>query len=160
MIGISLSSRSSGMTARTAPGGLIEEALTHSVIGAFFEVYNTLGFGFLEDVYVLALERELRKREHRVTRQARVLVTYKGEPLASQRVDLLVDQKLVLEVNATYELHRAASRQLHNYLRASNLEVGLLLHFGPEPQFYRLISRNRIGRISTGSDECSRSLSC
>ena len=95
---------------------LVEEALTYSVIGAFYDVYNTLGFGFLEYLF-------------------------KGHDLGTQRLDMLVDEKLVVETKSTYELHRAATRQVYNYLRATKLEVGLLLHFGPEPRVYRISSR-------------------
>ena len=121
---------------------LIDGELTHSVIGAFFEAYNALGFGFLEHVYVKALERELMARGHCVARDVGVYVKYKGEHLATQRVDMIVGDRLVVEVKSTLRLHPAASRQLHNYLRATNLEVGLLLHFGPSPAFHRLICRN------------------
>lgn len=123
-------------------GGLIEESLTKSVIGAFFEVYNALGFGFLEHLYRMALERELLARGHRVAREVGVRVMYKGDELGAQRLDMIVDEKLVVEIKSTYQLHKAAPRQVYNYLRATNLEVGLLLHFGPEPVFYRLISHN------------------
>jgi hypothetical protein len=118
---------------------LIDGQLTQSVIGAFFEVYNTLGFGFLEHIYVLAMERELLTRGHRVVREAAVRVMYKGEHLGTQRLDLIVDDKLVVEVKSTQLLHPVAIRQVYNYLRATDLEVGLLLHFGPEPKFYRQI---------------------
>lgn len=123
-------------------GGLIEESLTNSVIGAFFEVYNALGFGFLEHLYRMALERELLARGHRVAREVGVRVMYKGDELGAQRLDMIVDEKLVVEIKSTYQLHKAAPRQVYNYLRATRLEVGLLLHFGPEPVFYRLISQN------------------
>jgi GxxExxY protein len=126
-----------------ARGELIEERLTHSVIGAFFDVYNTLGYGFLEHVYVMALERELIARKHNVARQVAVRVCYKGDDIAEQRLDMIVDEKLVVEIKSTQELHRAADRQVYNYLRATRLEVGLLLHFGPEARFYRLIHRNK-----------------
>lgn len=112
------------------------------MIGAFFEVYNHLGFGFLEHLYVMALERELLLREHRVAREVSVRVMYKGDELGVQRLDLIVDDKLVVETKAGYELHKSATRQLYNYLRATNLEVGLLLHFGPRPSLHRVISRN------------------
>ena len=121
---------------------LIEEQLTHSVIGAFFEVYNTLGFGFLESIYILALEHELIARGHRVDREVGVIVRYKGRVLGRQRIDLIVDGKLLVETKSTFALHRDARRQVHNYLRATRLEVGLLLHFGREPNFFRMISRN------------------
>lgn len=125
-----------------AHGELIEEALTRSVIGAFFEVYSTLGFGFLEHIYLMALERELLARGHNVGREVSVRVVYKGEHLGTQRLDMIVDGKLVVEIKSTFELHKAAPRQVYNYLRGSNLEVGLLLHFGPEPKFHRMISSN------------------
>jgi GxxExxY protein len=132
------SSESSGMVR----GELICGRLTHSVIGAFFEVYNTLGFGFLEHLYAAALERELLARGHRVGREIWVPVIYKGEELGKQRLDMMVDEKLVIETKATHDLHKAAVRQVYNYLHATKLEVGLLLHFGPQPKFYRVLCRN------------------
>ncbi|MDP9202596.1 MAG: GxxExxY protein [Gemmatimonadota bacterium] len=125
-----------------ARGDLLEEALTRSVIGAFYEVYNHLGFGFLEHLYVTALERELLAREHDVTRELCVRVMYKGQELGAQRLDMIVDDKLVVETKSSSELHKSATRQLYNYLHATNLEVGLLLHFGPRPSFHRVICRH------------------
>jgi GxxExxY protein len=88
----------------------------------------------------LALERELLGRGHRVGREVSVNIVYKGLSLTSQRLDFVVDEKLVVEARSTQALPAFAARQLHNYLRATNLAVGLLLHFGPEPKFHRLIS--------------------
>lgn len=118
---------------------LIEERLTHSPIGAFFDVYNTLGFGFLEVVYCMALERELIGRAHHVSREVWIPVVYKDQELCKQRLDMVVDEKLIIETKSTPDLPRTGSRQLYNYLRATNLSVGLLFHFGPEPKFYRLV---------------------
>ena len=118
--------------------GLHDEALTRSVIGAFFDVYNALGFGFLESLYVAALERELIARGHEVAREFAVEVFYKGESIGWQRLDLMVDGRLVVEVKSTRLLPTAATRQLYNYLHATQLQVGLLLHFGPAPQFFRV----------------------
>ena len=120
-------------------GLLVEETLTHSVIGAFCAVYNELGFGFLEQVYLAALERELVARGHRVARETAVYVAHKGENIATQRLDMIVDGRLVVEAKSTPRLHPSAKRQLYNYLRGTDLEVGLLLHFGPEPAFFRLV---------------------
>lgn len=131
---------------------LIEEGLTSSAIGAFFEVYNTLGFGFLEHVYVRALEIELRRRGHRVGREVGVQIMYKGEEIAYQRLDLIVNDKLIIETKSTYDLRKGVRRQVYNYLRATNLEVGLLFHFGPEPKFYRTICRNTMNQ-SVQSEE-------
>jgi GxxExxY protein len=115
-----------------------EERLIYSAIGAFYEVYNILGCGLFEHLYVMALERELRERGHRVGREVAVPVIYKGEILGVQRLDMLVDERLVVEVKSTDELHRGATRQVYNYLRATRLRTGLLLHFGPEARYYRL----------------------
>lgn len=127
---------------------LLEEKLTKSVIGAFFEAYNHLGFGFLEHVCKAALERELVARGHRVGREVGLRVMYKGEEIAFQRIDIVVDDILILEVKSSYDLHPAATRQLTSYLRGTDIEVGLLLHFGPEPKFYRqvLTNKNKIRR--------------
>jgi GxxExxY protein len=121
---------------------LLEEALTRSVIGCFFDVYNTLKFGLLESLYSRALELELVSRGHRVAREFGVRMSYKGTELGVQRLDLVVDEKLVVEIKSTRDLHKAAVRQVYNYLRASNLELGLLLHFGPAPTFYRVYAPN------------------
>jgi GxxExxY protein len=112
-------------------------------------VYNGLGYGFVEHVYVMGLERELCARGHRVAREVAVTVHYKGEALTTQRLDMVVDDKLVIEVKATAQLHPSASRQVYNYLKATRLEVGLLFHFGPAPAFYRLISRNPTSQPNT-----------
>src|SRR5688572_7563203 len=80
---------------------LIHERLTYSIIGSFYEVNNTLGFGFFESVYMAALERELLARGHRVEREVWVPVWYKGEVVARQRVDMIVDETVVVEAKAT-----------------------------------------------------------
>ena len=90
---------------------LIEGQLTESVIGAFYEVYNTLGFRYLEQVYMAALERELRARGHLVGREVWVPVFYKGEVISRQRIDIIVDGKLVVEVKSTHELHKFIDRR-------------------------------------------------
>lgn len=124
-------------------GGLLEEALSSSVIGAFYEVYNSLGHGFLEHVYSLAMERELLARGHSVARELAVMISYKGQELTWQRLDMVVDEKLVVEIKSTHRLGEVAPRQLYNYLRSTNLEVGLLLHFGPQARFIRVVSSNQ-----------------
>ena len=124
------------------PEGLFEEKRTRSIIGAFYKVYNTLGCGFLESVYAAALERELRLRGHEVAREVLVRVIYKGEPVAWQRVDMLVDQIVVVENKTTSTLTALGAQQLFNYLKATQLEVGLLFEFTGRPKFYRLFAPN------------------
>lgn len=133
-------------TPTPASGRLIAGELTRSVIGAFFRVYRELGFGYREHIYALALERELAERGHRVSREVAVMVYYRGEPLARQVLDMVVDDTLVVENKAAERLHPAATAQLFGYLCATSLEVGLLLHFGREPKFYRVICENRLKR--------------
>src|SRR3954464_1742081 len=123
-------------------GELIEERLTQSIIGAFYDVYNDLGFGLLENLYTAALQRELRERGHEAAREVWIPVWYKSELLGRQRLDLIVEEKLVVEVKSTMELHPAAVRQCHSYLKASRLEVGLVLHFGPKPAVKRVVWRS------------------
>ena len=116
---------------------LLHADLTHAIIGAFYAVYNTLGFGFLERIYMNALERELIAKGHRVDRETFVNIWYKGECIGRQRLDMVVDDTVVVESKSTYDLRPNATRQLKNYLCASKYEVGLLLHFGPKPKFFR-----------------------
>ena len=123
---------------------LLEEELTRAVIGVFFDVHRALGFGFREYLYSLALERELVARGHRVQREVAVMVYFKGAELAWQTLDMIVDERLIIETKATELLHSGAKRQLFSYLSATNLEVGLLLHFGREPKFQRVICENRL----------------
>ena len=120
----------------------LQEDLTRSVIGAFYRIYNELGYGFLEGVYSVALEKALRNRGHLVQREVRVCVYSNGEPIAWQRIDMIVDEMLIVEIKSTAELSKASHRQLLNYLCATRLEVGLLLHFGPKPKVHRYVSSN------------------
>lgn len=128
---------------------LIEEALTRSAIGVFYRVYDHLGYGFLEHVYVPAVVREFTKLGHQVGREVAVNVYYEGDVIAQQRLDLLVDERLVIEVKATATLHPSARRQLYNYLRSTNLRVGLLFHFGPRARFYREVCEHGAGSASS-----------
>jgi GxxExxY protein len=123
-------------------GGLIEEDLTHAVIGGFFAVHRKLGFGFLEQIYASALELELTARGHRVGREVEVIIRYDGVPIGRQRLDMIVDDKVIVEIKSSERLHKDAGRQVYTYLRATSLEVGLLLHFGREANFYRLVFEN------------------
>jgi GxxExxY protein len=127
---------------------LLEEEVTRSVIGGFYAVHRELGFGFLEHVYALALERELTARGHRVAREVAVMVHYRGEPLTWQRLDMIVDEKIVLETKAGDRLQADAGSQLFSYLCGTSLEIGLLLHFGREAKFQRVIYENRLKRRS------------
>jgi GxxExxY protein len=123
---------------------LLERELTGRIIGAFYDCYNELRFGFLESVYRRALAIELRSRGLRVAEEAPVEVTYMGVVVGSFRTDLLIENRVLVEAMATASLGPTDKRQLLNYLRATGLRVGLLLHFGPEPEFFRFV--NEYGR--------------
>jgi len=118
---------------------LLEEELTGQIIGAFFECYNRLEFGYLESVYRHALVVELQLRGHRCAREGLIEVIYKGVCVGNYRYDLLVERRVLVEVKSSDALPPTAKRQLRNYLRGTGLEVGLLLHFGPEPNFHRCV---------------------
>jgi GxxExxY protein len=117
---------------------MVDDATTRRVIGAFYEVYNTLGCGLPEGVYARALELELRERGLAVAREVPIDVSYKGTVIGVFRADMVVERRVVLELKATPTIGPAERAQLLNYLRGSGLPVGLLLHFGPEPEVRRI----------------------
>jgi GxxExxY protein len=112
---------------------------TGAVIGAFYAVYNTLRYGFLESVYASALEVEFQERGIHYIREMPLVVDYKGRAVGSYRADFFVNGRLVVELKATSKITQADQRQLLHYLRATNQEIGLLLHFGEKAQFHRVI---------------------
>jgi GxxExxY protein len=118
---------------------VFEHDLSRAALDAFYRVYNRLGFGFLESVYVNALAIELERDGHAVRREAPIAVMYDGIAIGNYRADLLLDGKLILEVKADVSFTGAAERQLMNYLRCSDVEVGILLVFGLQPRFKRLM---------------------
>ena len=113
------------------------KALTETIIGAFYTVYNTLGYGFLEKVYENALAIELRALGLKVEQQARIAVYYAGEVVGEYYADLLINDTVILELKATRTLASEHEAQLLNYLKATPYEVGLLLNFGPKPEIKR-----------------------
>jgi GxxExxY protein len=142
-------------------GELLEAQRVHSIVGAFYAVYNYYGYGLSESVYAGALECELLDRGHEVVRELAVAVSYKGRHVAWQRLDMVVDQRVIVETKATEKLAPAAASQIINYLRASRFEVGVLLHFGPRARFYRFIDfpKRRISPIGAPSSHSSNSCS-
>src|SRR5258707_15706802 len=127
-------------------GKLIYRELSEAVIGGFYVVYNALGFGFLESVYASAISLELRRRGLSVPREVLTQVYFLGQPIATFRLDMVVNDKLIIEIKASKLLVEPDRKQLFNYLRATDYHVGLLLHFGPEPAFERLVSTKKPGR--------------
>ena len=118
---------------------MLHESLTSDILNAFYQVYNTLGYGFLEKVYENALAKELAKRGHQIKQQAPIQVYYQGEAVGEYFADILVDEKVILELKAAEEIAKSHEAQLLNYLKATGIQVGLVLNFGPKAQFKRKI---------------------
>jgi len=120
-------------------GEILEAELVRSIVGGFYDVYNYFGYGFSERTYCGALAHELRDRGHCVVRELVVDIRYKGLHVATQRLDLVIDDRIIVENKAAEKLCSADRLQLLSYLRATKFEVGLLLHYGPTPRFERYI---------------------
>lgn len=115
---------------------------TQRIIAAFYEVYNALGYGFLEKVYQNALCQELKRMGFRCEAQQHVEVFFKGNKVGDYYPDLIVDDRIILELKTVETLCPEHEAQLINYLKATNIEVGLLLNFGASPQICRRIFTN------------------
>ena len=113
--------------------------ITEKIINAFYTVYNTLGWGFLEKVYQAAMEIELKKQGLRVQGQAPIHVFYDGICIGEYFADVLIEDCVITEFKSVEQLTDAHEAQLLNYLKASNIDVGLLLNFGPQPKFRRKV---------------------
>lgn len=116
--------------------------LTEKIIKIFYKVYNILGYGFLEKVYENAMMLELKKSNIPVVTQHSLNVIYDNEVVGEYFVDILVDDKVIVEVKAAKNLSKENEAQLLNYLKATKLEVGLLLNFGAKPEIKRKVFNN------------------
>ena len=135
----------------SATTDLLHGDITGEIIAAFYAVYNELGFGFIESVYVRALAIELFQRRMNVAREVPVTVYYKGVTVGTYRADLVVSDTVVVEAKAGEHMAESDRLQLVNYLRASGKEVGLLLHFGPKATLKRVIHTKKLGELVVGS---------
>jgi len=113
--------------------------LTQQIIAAFYQVFNTLGYGFLEKVYENALAYELEKRGFTVATQVPINVYYDGVIVGEYFADLLVNDQVIVELKSAATIAPQHEAQLINYLKATNMEVGLVLNFGPKPQVKRKV---------------------
>jgi GxxExxY protein len=115
---------------------------TERILQAFFKVYNNLGYGFLEKVYENAISIEIERRGGIVERQKRVSVYYERKIVGEYIADLLVDGLVIVEVKAVEILRLEHHAQVLNYLRATTVEIGMLLNFGRKPEYHRKIFTN------------------
>jgi len=121
---------------------LLHKELTDRILKVFFDVYNELGYGFLEKVYQNALFIELKARGFQVEAQKQIKVFYKGNEVGEYYADLVVNELVILELKAAEYLTKEFEWQLINYLRGTVMEVGLLLNFGKKPEFIRKVYEN------------------
>jgi len=117
-------------------------AVTERIIGVFFDVYNELGTGFLESVYAEAMRLALETAGLNARREVGLAVSFRGRVVGNFRADLVIEDCVLVELKAARQIDAAHLKQMLNYLRATELEVGMLLNFGPRPSFRRLIFSN------------------
>ena len=117
--------------------GFKHRELTEKIIKIFYRVYNKLGYGFLEKVYENAMMIELSREGIPAVSQSAISVFYDGEIIGEYYADILVDSKIIAEIKAARSLAKENEAQLLNYLKATDIEVGLLLNFGPKPEIKR-----------------------
>ncbi len=116
--------------------------LTEKIIKIFYKVYNDLGYGFLEKVYENAMMLAFKKENIPAVSQYAIKVFYEDEIVGEYFADIMVDDKVIVEIKATRNLALEHEAQLLNYLKATDKEVGLLLNFGPEPEIKRKVFDN------------------
>ena len=121
--------------------------LTNQIIGAFYDVYNELGHGFLESTYAEAMMISLQQVGLTAVREVPVSVWFRGKKVGQYFADILVGDAVLLELKAARAIESAHEAQLLHYLRATEIEVGLLLNFGVRPQFRRLLFDNERKKI-------------
>lgn len=122
---------------------MLHEELTEKIIESFYLVYNKLGYGFLESVYENALLIELKRQGLNVVNQVPIEVQYRNQKVGTFFADVLVEEEVILELKASRKLLQEHEFQLINYLRATNIEVGLLFNFGKKPEFKQKIFSNK-----------------
>ena len=113
--------------------------LTAKIIDCAYKVHRKLGFGFLESVYQNALVIELTKADVKVEQEKKVKVSYDGQVIGDFTADVVVEEKVILELKSVKQLHAAHEAQLINYLKATGIEVGLLINFGETVEIKRKV---------------------
>jgi GxxExxY protein len=121
--------------------------VTEKIIGIFYDVYNELGYGFLESVYEESLVIALRQAGLMVNRQVPVTVWFRNQKVGEFRADITVEECVLLELKCAKNLDPAHEAQILHYLKSTDIEIGLLLNFGLKPQFRRLLFDNERKKI-------------
>ena len=118
------------------------QELTKQIIGIYYNVYNELGYGFLEKVYHNAMTIELKKSGFEIEKKKRINVYYKNDLVGEYFPDIIVNNSIIIELKTVEHLLEVHESQVLNYLKATNCEVGIILNFGKDPQFIRKIFTN------------------
>ncbi len=125
-----------------SPDPLKHRDITDIILKSFYEVYNELGGGFLESVYERSLEIVLKQYGTAVETQKEITVYFRRNVVGNFRADLFVENTVIVELKAVKSIEKSHEAQLLNYLKATDIEVGLLLNFGRKPEFRRLAFDN------------------
>ena len=123
---------------------MLHKELTDKIIACFYKVYTNLGYGFLEKVYENSMLYELNKNGLKAISQYPVKVNYDGVSVGEYFADIIVEDKVIIELKASANLVPENILQLQNYLKATNIEVGLLLNFGKKPEIRRKTFHNNL----------------
>ena len=121
---------------------MLHEELSNKILKAFYTVYNTLGYGFLEKVYENAMLIELRKMNLNCSNQLPIKVYYDKQKVGDYFADIIVEDLIIVELKAMEGIAKEHENQLINYLKATEIEIGLLFNFGEKPEFKRKIFTN------------------
>jgi len=121
---------------------LLHKEISKPILQVFYDVYNQLGYGFLEKVYQNAMYFELKSQGYKVEAQKQIKVYFKNQLVGEFYADLLVEDTIIVELKACEHLINSHIAQLMNYLKATQIEVGLVLNFGESPDFKRLVYTN------------------
>ena len=128
---------------------ILYEEISKEILGAYYDVYNNLGFGFLEQVYQNAMFKELTKRGLFCDCQKHLDVVYKNEVVGHYVPDIIVENKIILELKALSEINGEHEAQILNYLKATGIEIGFLMNFGsPTPYYKRYINNFTYRKIN------------
>ena len=130
----------------------LHSELTSAIINAFYSVHSELGFGFLEKVYENALAIALRERGFHVVQQAPIPVWFHRQKVGEYYADIIVDEKVILELKAAESLVPEHEKQLLNYLKATEIQVGLLLNFGRRAEVRRKVFETARNKRPVGQD--------
>lgn len=126
----------------------LHSEITDLILKAYYQVYNKLGFGFLEKVYENAMMIELKRLNLKCEKQKPIIVNYDGFEIGEYFADIIVNDCVIIELKAAEDLCPEHEAQLVNYLKATNIEVGLLLNFGKEPKFKRRVLTNQYKNLN------------